>query len=121
MIQFDDLIDEFVEKSKIHVENVQSLLSGNIDSNTINNCFIAVHSIKGTSGFFGFEKIMSLACAMESIFIEIRDNNMSLNDSLIKNLLSSNQRLNAMLENVHESENTDISDLVKDLTNALPK
>lgn len=121
MIQNEDLINEFAEKAKIHIQTVQDALSGNIDSKAINNAFIAVHSIKGTAGFFGLEKIVSLARAMESVVSKIRDNVIPLDDSLVHIILSSNNCLKSMVENVLESENTDISDLVKELDNALSK
>lgn len=113
MLEDDDFIQSFVEEARVHVETVETELLqldiNNVDDETINNIFRAVHSIKGTSGFLDLFKIVKLSHAMENIFGEIRSGKMAMSDGMIDILLSANDCMKTMVDDVKSSEEVEIS------------
>lgn len=113
MLQNEEFIQEFVDEAISHVTNVETGLlkidEAPLDPELINNIFRAVHSIKGTAGFFGLKKIVELSHAMENIFGEIRNKKMNITQEMTDLLLASNDCLKGMIEDVANSEEADIS------------
>ena len=111
MIQNDEFIQDFVQEAKAHVESVESgLLELNEDfrnPETVNNIFRAVHSIKGTAGFFNLQKIIILSHAMENIFGEVRSGSLNITADRIDTLLQANDMLRVMVDDVYKSEEAD--------------
>ena len=111
-MQDEEFIQSFVEESKVHVETVENeLLNLNIqaiDMESINTIFRAVHSVKGSSGFFDFKQIVALSHALENIYGEIRAGKMGMNNEMVDVLLSANDCLRVMIDDVMNSENVDI-------------
>lgn len=120
MIQDEDFIQSFVEEAKVHVETVETELlqldTTSINSESINNIFRAVHSIKGTSGFLDLVNIVKLSHSMENLFGEIRSGKMSINDGMIDILLSANDCMKTMVDDVKNSEEVDISAYMEQLS-----
>ncbi|MBF8982103.1 chemotaxis protein CheW [Lutibacter sp. B2] len=120
MIQNEEFIQEFVEEASSHVNNVESELlkieTSTIDLESINSIFRSVHSIKGTAGFFGLSKIVTLAHAMENIFGKVRNDRLKISNHEIDRLLSANDHLRALIEDVYKSEKVEISEHIKKLT-----
>jgi two-component system chemotaxis sensor kinase CheA len=114
MLQNQEFIQGFVEEARGHVETIESELvkmdSSMADAESINNIFRAVHSVKGTAGFFNLTKIVELSHAMENIFGEFRTGGKQISGKMTDVLLSANDCLKAMVEDVVNSENYDISD-----------
>ncbi len=123
MLKNEEFIQNFLEEAKIHVETVENgLLNMDleaIDSEHINTIFRAVHSMKGSAGFFNLNKIVELSHCMENLFGEIRNGNMNLNTVMVDILLSANDCLKSMVDDVLLSENFDISDHVDAISNFL--
>lgn len=119
MLEDDDFIQSFVEEAKVHVETVETELlqldTNNVNAESINNIFRAVHSIKGTSGFLDLTKIVELSHAMENIFGEIRSGKMSIHEGMIDVLLAANDCMKIMVDNVKGSEGVDISGYLEQL------
>lgn len=120
MLQNLEFIQGFVEEAKVHIETVEAeLLKMDVhavDAESINNIFRAVHSVKGTAGFFNLTKIVELSHSMENIFGEFRSGKKQINSNMVDLLLSANDSLKSMSEDVMNSENTDISDFVERLS-----
>lgn len=120
MLQNLEFIQGFVEEAKGHIETVESELLkmdvNAVDAESINNIFRAVHSVKGTAGFFNLTKIVELSHSMENIFGEFRSGKKHINSNMVDLLLSANDSLKSMTEDVINSENTDISDFVDKLS-----
>jgi two-component system, chemotaxis family, sensor kinase CheA len=120
MLEDDEFIQSFVEEAKVHVETVETELlqldTNNVNAESINNIFRAVHSIKGTSGFLGLTKIVELSHAMENIFGEIRSEKMSIHAGMIDILLSANDCMKIMVNDVKSSEEVDISEALEQLS-----
>lgn len=113
MVQNSEFIKDFVEEATGHVEGVEAGLlkmeGGEGGADIIHGIFRNVHSIKGTAGFFGLKKIVSLSHAMENLFGEIRNGSLLIDNKMIDILLSANDTLKAMISDVENSEETDIS------------
>lgn len=113
MLQNMEFIQGFVEEAKTHVEVIESELVrmdvAAVDDESIHRIFRAAHSLKGTAGFFNLTKIVSLTHAMEGIFNELRNGRKSMTAGMADLLLSVNDCLKGMVEDVVNSETTDIS------------
>ena len=72
------LMDEFLGESREHLERTENDLAlleregEDPDGELVRRIFRAVHTIKGSSGFFGFVRIGSVAHAMESLLDRLR-------------------------------------------------
>lgn len=124
MIQNKEFIQEFVEEARTHVESAEALLvnSGELfKADNINRVFRAVHSIKGTAGFFGLKNIVSLAHSMENIFGEVRAGKLRLEEKDIDLLLAANDIMKEMVENVYDSEEFILEDTLTGLAGILNK
>ncbi len=119
MLKDEKLIQEFVVEAKEHVEKIESgLLSfeqKEYDENVINAIFRSAHNIKGTAGFFGFQKIVELSHAMESVLGKIRSRELALTFDIVDALLMANDELRELLDHITISEERDIASLVKRL------
>ena len=108
-----DILEVFIEESKEHLDTLEPdllLLEKNPeDTETINRIFRAVHSIKGTSGFFGLTRIGDLGHYMESLMSLIRDQKLTANKQMLDALLKGTDKLREMVENPALSGEIDIS------------
>lgn len=124
MIQNQDFIQEFVDEAKAHLEKLEACLikkSNFFTEDTINEIFRAVHSIKGTAGFFGLVKIVELSHLMENVIGEFRSGSILLEEGDVDLLLASSDVLKEMVYNVSNSENVDIGEIKIKLTHILEK
>lgn len=116
----ETLIQEFAVEGKSHIEKIEATLlemeQGQGDSTLINVLFRSAHSIKGTAGFFGLHKIVTLSHSMESLLGKVRTNEMTMNSIMIDALLMANDKLGEMLDHITTSESIDITSDVQRLT-----
>ncbi|MBL8021195.1 MAG: chemotaxis protein CheA [Leptospirales bacterium] len=70
-----------IERAVLQME-AQGSSTGTVDPNTINSIFRAFHSIKGTSGFFEFKKIVSIAHQAETLLAQIRSGEMAFKNEM---------------------------------------
>lgn len=109
----DGLLQEFLAESQEHLSAIEpDLLSlekdgDQVDIEVVNRIFRAMHSIKGASGFFGFERVKRLSHVMESVLMQIRDGQRTPTPETIDALLAGVDKLNHMINNIHESETYD--------------
>ncbi len=121
MNEYDrELLNEFVTESTELLEQVEETLLGldesaSLDPEAINEIFRAVHSVKGTSGFFGLDVIGSLSHIMENVLGEMREGRLSPEPRLVDLLLSSNDRLRALVLDTESSQSADVSEAVASL------
>ena len=117
----DEIIEEFVAESRDHLNSIDpDLLAmeknpGEVSPDVINRIFRAIHSIKGAAGFFGFDALKDLAHAMESVLMQVRDGKLQVTSALMDPLFVGVDMLKSMVENVHSSNDTDISVQVANL------
>ena len=115
-----ELIGEFATESKEHLEQVETdllaLENGDAEPDAIHRVFRAAHSVKGAAGFLDLNKINDLAHVVENVLDLLRNDALDTSPDLISLLLESNDRLRAMIEDVHNSEGFEIADLLPRLT-----
>ncbi|MHB1420141.1 MAG: hybrid sensor histidine kinase/response regulator [Bacillota bacterium] len=123
MFKNADFIKDFVEEAASHAEAVEEgllkLEKGEGSADIIHGIFRNVHSIKGAAGFFGMHNIVELSHVMESLFGEIRNGNLLLGSEMLEILLSSNDFLKAMIADIENSEQKDISPYIAQLSTFL--
>ncbi len=124
MLTNEEFIRDFLEEAQGHVEAVEyGLLNtnlGSIEPENINTIFRAVHSLKGSAGFFNLYRIVELSHYMESLLGKIRNSSLVLNNAMLDTLLAANDTLKTMLHDPVASENLDISNHIRDMAVFLP-
>jgi two-component system, chemotaxis family, sensor kinase CheA len=119
--QDDALIQEFITESNDHLEAIEPDLLKmeeqvpEVDQEIVNSIFRAIHSIKGASGFFGFERLKCLSHVMESLLMRVRDGKLIPQTYMMEPLLKGVDHLREMVEDIHNSENVDTVALEKEL------
>lgn len=115
MLKNEDFIQEFVEEARDHLDNFERIFVCDlaaIDAEQINDAFRAIHSIKGTAGFFGLVQIVSIAHAMETILDFVNRQKVTLGDAEIDLLLEARDRLSALVNDVKHSDSYPIDDIL---------
>ncbi|MFP4107002.1 MAG: chemotaxis protein CheA, partial [Phycisphaerae bacterium] len=97
-----DLLAEFVIESLDHISGAEAALleleSTPGDDEQINIVFRAFHTIKGTSGFLGLDKMQSLAHKAENLLDRARDGEITISGGYADLSLKSCDVLRVMLE-----------------------
>ncbi|KAF5071166.1 CheW-like domain protein [anaerobic digester metagenome] len=115
MLKNEDFIQEFVEEARDHLENFERILLhdlADIGAEQINDAFRAIHSIKGTAGFFGLDQIVAIAHAMETIMDFVNRKKVTFSDAEIDLLLEARDRLNVLVNDVKHSDSYPIEDIM---------
>jgi two-component system chemotaxis sensor kinase CheA len=96
-----EMLALFVQEANEHLETLETdlvrLESTPDDAALLNRLFRAVHSIKGTAGFFGLTAITDLAHLMESVMALLRDGRLHSDRELINLFLGSTDLLRVMV------------------------
>lgn len=122
MIHEKELLYEFVADAKEHLNNIEDDFlkleeqKSNPDKKIVDKVFRAIHSIKGAAGFFGLDKISRVSHLMETLLSMIRSGDIQPETHFIDGLLAGTDYLNAMLDNIEFSNDTDITDILKKLS-----
>ncbi|MDD4347511.1 MAG: hybrid sensor histidine kinase/response regulator [Opitutales bacterium] len=120
----NELIGIFIQESKEHLEAIEpeilAMESASHDSEGVNTIFRGVHSIKGSSGFFGFDQISKLSHVMENLMALVRDGQLSPNSEMVSVLLASTDKLKLMIDDPQHCAEVAIEDEVKQLNTFLP-
>lgn len=115
----DEYISEFVEEAICHVETFEAgllaLENGADDPEIVNSIFRAVHSIKGTAGFFALHNIVELSHVMENLLGLVRAGQLLITSPMIDDLLQANDCLKEMVIDLAESENRVITSFISRL------
>ena len=118
----DELIQEFIAETvegiqKIDIELVE--LERNPDNHELlGNIFRIMHTIKGTCGFLGLNKLASIAHAGENIMDKIRNKIIPADDANISLVLEAIDAIKIVVEYIQEKEvepETDYSTLINKL------
>lgn len=119
-----EMLEIFVEESIEHLDHLEpdllSLESTPQNEEVINRIFRAVHSIKGTSGFFELTNISTLGHSMESLMSLVRDGAVQINQDMLDALLAGTDKLRIMVENPSASGEVDISQELAGLQPFIP-
>ncbi|MBZ5679067.1 MAG: chemotaxis protein CheA [Acidobacteriia bacterium] len=106
LAQDPSLIHDFLVESEELLQRVDqdmvALESAPGDAELLNRVFRAVHTIKGTSGFFGFDPILRLCHSVEDVLNSARRAEITLRRPAMDTLLAARDQLGAMLRDIHE-------------------
>jgi two-component system chemotaxis sensor kinase CheA len=101
-----ELLDS-MEDSLLVLEDAPS------DSETINTLFRAMHTIKGSSGLFGFSDIVAFTHEAETVLDQVRNGEKEIDDTLISILLNCKDHTAKLLEHCIESPDQDLPEELK--------
>lgn len=104
----DQLRVSFVEETRDLINELEDILlsieNEAVSSEVIDQIFRSVHTIKGSGGMLGFEKVLEVTHDLEDIYDKVRGGEMDFSTELkdisletidvLKNLLSSDEQLN---------------------------
>jgi two-component system chemotaxis sensor kinase CheA len=103
----DDLTKEFIAESQEGLDRMERCLTEletrPDDAGLLGEIFRAVHTIKGTTGFLGFERLEKLAHAGEHLLGSLRDGRLAVTSELISGLLRLMDGLRAILVLIEET------------------
>jgi two-component system chemotaxis sensor kinase CheA len=117
----DDLVAEFLAEAADSLQTIDNdliELEGHPgQSNLIDGIFRVVHSIKGTCGFFGLNKLAAIAHASEDILVKIRSNQLKIDKKIISTILEAIDSIKYIIiyigKNNGKEPNTDYSELIQ--------
>ena len=97
----NEMLGLFIQEAGEHLETLETdlvaLEASPRDSDLLNRLFRAIHSVKGTAGFFGLTAITDLAHVMESVMALIRDGRMDATVPIISLFLTGTDKLKSMV------------------------
>jgi two-component system chemotaxis sensor kinase CheA len=99
----DDLLKDFITESDELVQQVEQdllTLEDCSDPEVINRIFRGMHTIKGTSSFFGFEKLVQLTHCAEDLLNQLRKGELAITRAIIDALLKANDQVRLMMADI---------------------
>ena len=102
----DQILDEFLLEAgeifdQLDIDFVQ-LEQTPEDKKLLGNIFRAMHTLKGSSGFFAFHRLEKVAHAGESLLSKLRDGVFTLNEEMTDVLLNTSDRLREIIDGVQK-------------------
>ncbi len=126
----DETLRMYVDESLEHLSDIENDLltieegGADIDEDLVNNVFRAAHSIKGGAGFMGLTVVKELSHNLENVLGMIRTRDMVPTPEIISILLKAFDRLHDLIQNIHTSNDADVSEHIASLvavtTGSLP-
>jgi len=101
-------------------QDLMALASGPGDAEVLNRTFRAFHTIKGTSGFMGFQHVVSLTHSAEDVLNLLRKGERSVTPRTVDVLLAVSDQLRVMMDDIgaDRKQSYDVRSLLTEL-NAL--
>lgn len=123
--EMKEIVESFITETKEILDNLDTDLvemeKSPDDSDLLNRVFRAFHTIKGTSGFLGLDKLTGVTHKCEDILNKLRKGEVKISSDLMDGILASYDTIKELLytiENEH-AENLDIEDTLKILTSLI--
>ena len=111
--------DEFVIEAREHLTDLEHVLLSlerpgePADSRErIDRCLRLVHSLKGDAGFLGYSAIRTLANAMETALEAMRNGEAPASATAIERLLVARDRLATLVDDLENSREADLHDIL---------
>lgn len=116
-------MDEIIAEFMVETQELLEKLDGDLvmlekapdDLALINDIFRGAHTIKGTSGFLGFQKMSRLTHAAEDILNRMRKGNLAINPEIMDAILDTVDRLRALLDAIratHSETEIEVDNLI---------
>jgi two-component system chemotaxis sensor kinase CheA len=116
-----ELVAEFVVESQEGLANIEAQMLAieaagvDVDTDLVNAVFRTMHSIKGAAGFFGLDRIGTLAHSLEEILNNLRNREMTPTSELVTTMLRAADYMKGLLDAVENSNEADVSPYVHEL------
>jgi len=108
--------EDLLEESQKLILEIQETVSSGLNPDTINALFRAMHTLKGVSGLFGLQGIMSISHALESLMDEVRLGKIPVNDTVAGFLFNNLDIMKNLVEKIsRDEEEGDVSAFLKDI------
>lgn len=121
--EMKEIVDSFIVETKEIFDRLDVDLvelernSGDVD--LLNQIFRAFHTIKGTSGFLGLEKLQAVTHRSEDILNKLRKGEVKLNSRIMDAILMAFDTIKALLYAIEVNKNEDVpTDSVVEFLNA---
>ena len=119
----EEFVREFLVESAENLDQLDrdlvALEENPHDSKRLASIFRAVHTIKGTSGFFGFAKLGAITHSGEHLLGQLRDGKIDLDDQVTGALLTLVDAVRSILDQIEQTGNegeNDFNDLSQTLS-----
>lgn len=110
--EMKELLDSFLIESKEILENLNvdlvEIEKNPNDADLLNKVFRSFHTIKGTSGFFGLEKLTTVTHKCEDILNKLRKGEASLSSDLMDVILVAYDKIKELIINIEVNLNEDV-------------
>ncbi len=121
--EMKEIVDSFIVETKELLEKLDldlvELERNSSDVELLNQIFRAFHTIKGTSGFLGLEKLQAVTHSSEDILNKLRKGEVLLNTQIMDSILMAFDTIKALLYAIEVNKNEDIpTDSVVEFLNA---
>lgn len=106
-----EIFDSFLIETREIMENLDldlvELENNPEDDDLLNKIFRSFHTIKGTSGFLGLEKLQKVTHRCEDILNKLRKGEAKLSEEVMEGILRSYDSLKELLDVIEENKNED--------------
>lgn len=117
-VEIGVFMDELEEKVQIINDNLLILEQETSNQEVLQEIFRAAHTIKGSSGIMGYEKMTKLTHEIESLFDKIRNGEITVNSEMINVFFEASDTLKLLKDEITDTSiEVDISDIIVKLTN----
>ena len=123
MTDDEELLHEFLVEGYENLDRLERELVGfeqrGASADSVSAIFRTIHTIKGTAGFFGFERLQRITHVAESLLSQVRDGNLELSSEIVTTLLGVVDVCRAILKSLEAGAGEGSSDdtaLVQRLT-----
>jgi len=110
----DQILDEFLQEVQEIFDQLDldfvALEQNPDDKKLVGDIFRAMHTLKGSSGFFAFHRLEKVAHAGESLLSKIRDGAFALNEEITDALLATSDRLREIVANIQKQRTESAGD-----------
>lgn len=110
--EMKEIVDSFIVETKEIFEKLDvdlvELERNSSDVDLLNQIFRAFHTIKGTSGFIGLEKLQAVTHRAEDILNKLRKGEVKLNTQIMDSILMAFDTIKALLYVIEVNKNEDV-------------
>lgn len=123
--EMQEIVSDFVTEAEESLERIDPLFvdleTKGEDQEILNDIFRCLHTLKGAAGFLGFQQVVDVAHASESILKKLRDGEIGLTKRLVDVVLQSVDTLRVLIGHVKHGDDVseDTGPLLAALADAL--
>jgi two-component system chemotaxis sensor kinase CheA len=104
----DEILQEFLIESRENIDKLDTLFvnleSNPTDKEILSNIFRVVHTLKGTSGFFGLKNLEGISHFAEDILSKVRDGLFGASSDIVSAILEAVDHIKGILDHLEASK-----------------